>query len=82
LTADYAKQKGSVARDQIDSTFPTSVQPDDQTERKESTMSSIRKRAKRKKETDDVKDLRPKKDAKSGAQKKEVPASHTGVLSH
>ena len=45
-------------------------------------MSSVKKPAKRKREVADVKDLGPTKDAKGGAQKKEVPASNTGVLLH
>ena len=45
-------------------------------------MDAIKKPAKRKREAADVKDLGPTKDAKGGSQKKEVPASHTGVLTH
>ena len=45
-------------------------------------MSSTKKAAKRKSEIADVKDLGPTKDAKGGAQKKEVAVSNAGVLVH
>ena len=45
-------------------------------------MSLVKKPAKRQREVAHVKDLGPTKDAKGGAQKKEVPASNTGVLVH
>jgi hypothetical protein len=68
--------------DQISSIFPTNVQPDDEIERKELSVSSVKKPAKRKKEVAHVEDLGPTKDAKGGAQKKEVPASSRLVLQH
>jgi len=45
-------------------------------------MSSMKKPAKRKTEVAQVKDLGPTKDAKGGAQTKEVPAANTVVLLH
>ena len=68
-------------RDQISSIFPTFSWTIKLKEGNQ-MMSSMKKRAKRKKEVAHVEDLGPTKDARGGAQKKEVPASKQPFLQH